>query len=181
MPTILCIRDNWNDTALDIPIPGSFFNVDIRPTIEYPFGEKGRVLANAWRQLSKDDYTGMLILNGDVIIEPTDHKNMLAAIHTRSDQVVIAPTRIWPKSTKRKDWIWGHWSFEGSQKFETKNVRWFTFCFTYIPRKVIDQALKDGLVEWRYPGVDMNMARSAVKAKVPVYVAENVLPKHLNF
>lgn len=181
MAEIVCIRENWDDTALKIPLPGNFFTLNIRPSAEYPFGEKGKAIAGAWRQLSNNHVDGMLMLDGDVVIEPVDLSNMMAAIHTHDKMVVIAPARIWPKSTKRKRWVWAHWSSEASQDMETENIRWFTFNFTYLPRKVIEQAVEDGLSTWTYPSVDKRMSDSAAKAGVPVFVAENVLPKHLNF
>lgn len=181
MAQIICIRENWNNTALNIPIPGNFFMLHIIPSAEHPFGEKGKALAGAWKQLSNETIDGMLILDGDVAIEPGDLTNMLAAIHEHDKMVVIAPARIWPKSTKRKNWVWGHWSKDASQVIETENIHFFTFNFTYLPRTVIEQALTDGLADWSYPGVDKRMSETAVRANVPIFVAENVLPKHLNF
>jgi hypothetical protein len=181
MAEILCVRKSWNNTALNIPIPGNFYLLHINPSADHPFGEKGKVLANGWRQLGNENMAGMLILDGDVAIEPGDLTNMLAAIHEHDKMVVVAPVRIWPKSTKRNSWVWSHWSDHGSQVMETENVRWFTFNFTYLPRKVIEQALSDGLVDWTYPSVDTRMSKAAMRAEVPVYVAENVLPKHLHF
>jgi hypothetical protein len=183
MAEIICIRENWNNTALSIPIPnaGNFHTLHIIPTPEHPFGEKGKALAGAWKQLGYAKVDGMLILDGDVVIEPGDMENMLAAIHGHDKMVVTAPARIWPKSTKRKSWVWAHWSTEASQVMETKNIRWFTFNFTYLPKKVIEQALKDGLADWTFPSVDKRMSEAAVRAGVPVHVAENVSPKHLNF
>jgi hypothetical protein len=181
MAQIICVRENWDNTAFKIPIPGNFYTMNIYPSAEYPFGERGKVLAGAWKQLSNSNVDGMLTLDGDVVIEPGDMTNMLAAIHAHTEMVVVAPARIWPKSTKRKTWVWAHWSTVASQEMETENVHWFTFNFTYLPRKVIEQAINDGLGNWRYPSVDKQMSESAAKAGVPIFVAENVYPKHLNF
>jgi len=156
--------------------------LNIIPTVEYPFGEKGKTLAGAWKQLDHDNtMDGMLILDGDVAIEPVDLANMFAAIHGHDKMVVVAPARIWPTSTKRKEWSWAHWTKQPSQVMETENVRWFSFNFTYLPKKVIEQALNDGLRTWMYPRVDKRVADSAFKAGVPVYVAQNVSTKHLHF
>jgi hypothetical protein len=154
----------------------------ISPSADYPFGEKGKVLAGAWKQLDPDNIMdGMLILDGDVAIEPIDLKNMLAAINDHDHMVVVAPARIWPISTKRKEWSWAHWGKAPSQVIETENVRWFTFNFTYLPRKVIEQAISDGLYAWTFPGVDKRFSDAAFRAGVPIYVAEDVQPKHLHF
>jgi hypothetical protein len=179
---ILCIRENWAHTAAAIKIPGEFHTMHFGPTANYPFGEKGRALAGTWKQLDPDNImAGMLILDGDVAIDPTDLANMLAAIHHHDDQVVVAPAIIWPISTKRGQWTWAHWSDQPSQVLETENIRFFSFNFTYVPRKAIEQAIRDGLASWRFPRVDKRLSDAARKAGTQVYVAENVRPKHLHF
>lgn len=182
MAEIIMVRVNWDNTALKIPTPGKFHDLHVNPTLEYPFGQKGMVLANAWKQLNVDNVMdGMLILDGDVAIEPIDLANMLHAIHHHDKMVVTAPARIWPRSTKRKEWSWAHWSKGPSQVMETENIRWFSFNFTYIPKLVIEQAVKDGLMTWAYPRCDNKVSTAAFNAKVPVFVAQNVLPKHMNY
>lgn len=182
MAEVICVRMNWDNSALSIRIPGAFYTLRVNPSSEYPFGEKGKVLAGAWKQLDPDHkMDGLLILDGDVAIEPIDLTNMLAAIHHHDKMVVVAPARIWPISTKRSQWAWAHWSAKASQVMERENIRWFSFNFTYLPRQVIEQALSDGLINWTYPSVDKRMSDSAFKAGVKVHVAENVYPKHLNF
>ena len=182
MAEIVSVRVNWDNTAIPIKMPGQFYNLHIDPSTDNPFGEKGKSLSNAWRQLNwNNKMDGMLIIDGDVAIDEIDYANMLNAIHYHDKMVVIAPARIWPASTKRKNWSWAHWSKEPSQVLETENVRWFSFNFTYLPKKVIDQAHEDGLISWAYPNVDKNMSTAAFNAGVPVFVAEDVLPKHMNF
>jgi hypothetical protein len=182
MAEIICVRMNWNRTAPSINVPGEFYMLHVDPSAEYPFGEKGKTLAGAWKQLNPDNVMeGMLILDGDVAIEPIDLSNMLGAIHHHDGMVVVAPARIWPVSTKRKQWSWAHWATKPSQIMETENIRWFSFNFTYLPKKLIEQALSDGLRSWTYPRVDMRFSESAFKSGIPVYVAENVHPKHLHF
>jgi hypothetical protein len=182
MAYIICLRVNWNNSSPSIPIPGDFHILNYGPSPDHPFGEKGKALAGAWKQLDpENEMDGMLILDGDVAIEPLDLTNMLAAIHEHGNMVVVAPARIWPISTKRKDWSWAHWVNKPSQILEIENVRWFTFNFTYSPRKVIEQALNDGLSSWTYPRVDKRVADAAFKAGIAVYVATDVKPKHLHF
>jgi hypothetical protein len=182
MAEIIMVRVDWDNSALPIPTPGKFHHLHVNPSPDYPFGEKGRTLAGAWKQLNTNGkMDGMLILDGDVAIEPGDLTGMLQAIHTHDKMVVTAPARIWPRSTKRKEWSWAHWSKDPNQVLETENIRWFSFNFTYLPKKVLEQAIKDGLTSWTYPRCDMRMSDAAFNAGVPVYVAVDVQPKHLNF
>jgi hypothetical protein len=182
MAEIICVRMNWDNKAIPIRIPGAFYTLHVDPSSAFPFGQKGMVLAGAWKQLDPDNkMDGMLIIDGDVAIDPLDLSNMLAAIHHHDKMVVVAPARIFPISTKRSEWSWAHWSVKASKEMETKNIRWFSFNFTYLPRRVIEQALTDNLVAWTYPSVDKRMSDAAFKAGVGVYVAESVYPKHLNF
>lgn len=181
MPTILLIRMNWNRSAIQLREAREYYNLDILPEPGWPFGRKGYALAAAWSQLSDDDMKGMLILDGDVAVDPQDRRVMLGAIHVQPDIVHVAPARIWPVSTKRADWVWAHWADSPSQDVQFDDIETFTLCYTYLPRKLIEASLRDGLPFWTYPGVDANFCRVAEKEKIPVNVVLGCQPKHLNY
>ena len=180
MSEIVCVRINWDRTATETQMSRRFFTLHVGPEPEYPFGRKGLALASAWRQLSHKAQSGMLLLDGDVIIDPEDFRLMLRAIHDNDSIVHVAPVRIWPASTHKKDWTWAHWAREASQQVDD-SPRWFSFCFTYLPRSLIDRALQDGLCDWTYPVVDARVSESARRMGLRVSVVRDCWPKHLNF
>jgi hypothetical protein len=180
MAVLLCVRVDWDRTAL--PLPLRYHRLRVDPEPGYPFGRKGRQLAAAWRQLAGPEFDGMLILDGDVMIDPADHQAMLAAIDERPGIVHTAPARIWPASTKRPGWVWSHWAGTGpSQIIDTDDVDWFSFCYTYLPAELITRCIRAGLRGWRYPGVDMQVSQQARAAGIPVNVVLDCTPKHLHW
>jgi hypothetical protein len=173
---------NWNHTAIPIREARHYYTLDILPTSDAPFGEKGKALAAAWRQLSTTDMAGMLILDGDVAVDPHDRLVMLDAIHHAPKSVHVAPAKIWPISTKRDDWVWAHWQDDATQVLEwSPKPKWFTLCFTYLPRRLITGAMLHGLPTWRYPGVDTNFCRLAQRLDIDINVVTGCSPKHLNY
>lgn len=180
MAVLLCVRVDWDRTAP--PLPLRYHRLHVDPEPGHPFGRKGRQLAAAWRQLADPTFDGMLILDGDVMIDPADHQAMLDAIDARPGVVHTAPVRIWPASTKRPGWVWSHWAAAGaSQIIDYDDVGWFSFCYTYLPAELITRCLRAGLARWRYPGVDMQVSEQARAAGIPVNIVPECWPKHLHW
>lgn len=180
MAEIVCVRMNWNGTAIPLPAARHFYDMHVGPVPDYPFGRKGLVISSAWRQLSARHHAGLLILDGDVAIDPADYGAMLAAVHEAPQLVHVAPVRIWPVSTKREAWTWAHWTEAPSQRLELR-PRYFSFCFTYLPRMLLVQADRDGLKRWTYPGVDMRMSETAQRNGIGARVVTGCWPKHMNY
>lgn len=179
MAELVCLHVNWDRTALPVRLP-DFHELHIGPEPGFPAGRKGLALAGAWRQLSGSTTDGLLLLDGDVAADVLDLAAMRAAIHSQPGVVHTAPVRLWPKSTNRDGWIWGHWGDGPSQVSDPRPWR-FSFCFTYVPRAVIEQAVADGLDGWAFPWVDREMSCAARAAGVPVHVVPGCTPKHLHF
>jgi hypothetical protein len=179
MSDILCVRINWNHTALDQRAARYFYTAHIEPSARYPVGQKGLVLDSMWRQLTQPAATGMLLLDGDVAIDDTDYRAMLAAIDVEPDIVHTAPVKLWPVSTKREDWIWAHWRDEPGQYMQHDPL-WFSFCFTYLPRALIEKAHAEGFTTWCYPYVDAQMSRVCQESGIRASVVSGCWPKHLN-
>lgn len=179
MAVLLCVQVDWDRTAITLPIRYHRLHVDPEPG--HPFGRKGRQLAAAWGQLAGPEFDGMLILDGDVAIDPADHAAMMTAIDARPGIVHTAPVRIWPASTKRPGWVWSHWPGQASQELETAGIRWFSFCYTYLPRALITRSLRAGLRGWHYPGVDTKVCEQAQAAGISVNVVGGCWPKHLHW
>jgi hypothetical protein len=179
---IVNVRLDWNHTAIPLRIGAKFFTVEICPQPEYPFGRKGLALARIWEQVGSGRADGMLILDGDVAIDPLDYGHMLDAIETRPDSVHTAPVMLWPVSTHLDVWVWGHGrAGRYSQEYTDDDLDMFTFCFTYLPGKLLETCLQDGLDSWVYPHVDANVCARAQQIGTPVHLVRDARPKHLNY
>ena len=151
MANIICVRPIWDREALPMPRklqyrrgdrlhPVKFFPVHVGPEPDHPVGRKGHVLARAWEQLrGSPPADGLLILDGDVAVDPEHTRAMIEAIDSDCTRVWTAPVRIWPVSTHRQDWVWAHWEDHASQELDMF-PRYFSFSFTYLPAGLVDKA-----------------------------------------
>lgn len=183
----LFVRVLWDAHSISFPLRMPFANikeVHVAPEPTHPFGRKGLVLASAWKQATTDrpDIMGMLILDGDVMIDPHDWFMMRQAIQMEPDAVQIAPVRLWPVSLgDLPGWAWGHCRDGNFTQEMTEDPDFFAFNFTYIPRRVIELAIAQGLKGWQFPNVDTNVSRVARNAKVPMRVVKDCSPKHMHY
>jgi hypothetical protein len=177
-------RVNWDRTAPPFHMPGAvrWFDLHVGPEPGHPFGRRGAAIAGAWRQLGNRGDAGMLLLDGDVAIDPLDLAAMGDAIPQTPRMVLVGPVRLWPASTMRPDWVWGHWKAGPGpgQEMVTRPDR-FGFGFTYLPRALIERAIRAGLEEWTFPNVDMKMADAARAGRIRARVVEGCHPKHLHY
>lgn len=182
MPEILCLRIDWNHTAIPLRIASRFFTLEFGPEPEYPFGRKGLGLTRSWEQLAKDSIDGMLLLDGDVAIDPYDFEMMLKSIDAYPSDVHTTTVKLWPVSTKYDTWVWGHGRDEFyTQRDYSDKLDMFTFCFTYLPRRLIEYCIESGLAQWQFPLVDKNVCTHAKKLGVPIRIVRAASPKHLNY
>jgi hypothetical protein len=181
VPSILCVRLNWNHTAIPLPIASRFYTLHVAPEPEYPFGRKGLGLARAWQQLAAPDAAGMLLLDGDVAIDPLDYDAMLAAVDKRPGIVHTGQVRLWPVSTRLDAWVWGHGRDGYSQRGGTAGLNTFTFCFTYLPRALVEHCIGQGMEEWQYPHVDKNTYEAARELGLAVSLVADAQGKHLHY
>jgi hypothetical protein len=176
----ICIRVIWDRTAIPLPLKG-FYSVHVGPEPGYPFGRRGLTLAGAWQQLSCAASLGMLMLDGDVAVDPCDVAIMMQAIGSNPDVVHVAPVKIWPVSTKRGQWVWAHSRDDNSQD-DTDEPIGFGFSFTYLPRALIESCIEAGLRSWAYPWTDTNVSKQARELGTRICVVRNgCSPKHLNY
>jgi hypothetical protein len=176
MAEIVQVRIDWDRTAIPLRARG-FHILHIGPEPGWPFGRKGRALAGAWRQLSTPTADGMLLLDGDVAVDPLDLAAMRAAIDAEPTAVHVAPARLWPVSTGQRAWIWGHGRTRFSQD-DPDDPDVFGFSFTYLPRALIEGCALD---RWAFPGVDRRVHQRAAALGIPVRVVRGCWPKHLNY
>jgi hypothetical protein len=188
---LVSIRTSWNGTQIPLGIADRFFSVNIMPSADFPFGERGRYMARAWQMLNSGPVTygyvtagnacGMLLLDGDVAIDPWDYDIMLDAIRDDPGYVHVAPLKLWPVSTRSDGWVWGHGfeRFRNTQPDVEPNL--FTFGFTYLPAVLIEKCIKAGMKNWVYPDVDTQVCMQAMKMELYVNIVEACQPKHMNY
>jgi hypothetical protein len=193
---LICIKVIWmgaSETKRKVAsLNAPFHDICVFPEPEHPKGRKGMTIQAAWRDMQGPDDAGLLILDGDVVIEPTDLNAMVQHIASDRDAVWVAPVKLWPKSTHLPTWVWGHRktppdgaSQQHIVQFWQQDVddpEWFTFCFSYLPRSLVEAARDAGMSEWKYPNVDKNMHELAKKLGYTVKVVRGgCVPKHMNF
>lgn len=177
----------WPLSLLRFPAEGGgehiirFHEVHVGPEPGFPAGRKGLALQGAWRQYgSSANADGMVILDGDVAIDPQMVSAMLTAMDKDPSVVWTAPVRLWPASRMERSWVWGHWTDHPSQVVEP-TAKWFSFGFTYLPAELLEAAIKAGLRTWTYPSVDARMSKLAVAKDIPALVVPECWPVHLHF
>jgi hypothetical protein len=191
MSEVTCIRLHWSPPGAAAPwvLPFvryrdqnlRFFDIHIQPEPGYPAGRKGLMLSGAWQQMGREA-DGMLILDGDVAIDPQICQAMMSAISTDDEAVWTAPVKIWPAGTMREDWVWAHWEKAPSQVID-QAANWFSFNFTYLPRRLLDSCDKSltGLKSWTYPVVDASVSKHARKLGIPGRVVPDCFPVHMHW
>jgi len=177
------VRMTWKGSSAPQFLNRHFYQVDVYPEPGYPMGRKGKVFADTWRQIPdnmKPKYDGMLVIEGDVLIDPHDYKQMLKSIESDVNAVWTAPVKVWPITSKFDDWFWCHWATMPSQTLDEYPLR-FGYNFTYLPTKLIELAIDAGWENWDYWNDDSEMPIVAMKNQIKVKVPEDCYPKHLHY
>ena len=181
----LFFRVIWDAHQVKFPLRISGFpmkELHVAPENGAPFGRKGLALASGWKQLAKPDTAGLLILDGDVVIDPHDMQMMYVAMHKDRDAVHIGPAKLWPITMgDAPGWVWGHCRNAEWSQVMTLDPDFFAFNFTYIPRRVIELAIAKGLRGKVFPEVDRHVSRMARESGTRMHVVEDCHPKHMHY
>jgi hypothetical protein len=180
---VIC-RVNWDRTAPPFHMPGAirWFDLHVGPEPGYPFGRRGLAIAGAWRQLGSRKDAGMLLMDGDVAIDPLDLAAMGDAIAATPAMVLVGPVRLWPASTMRESWVWGHWKApHGPTQDSVERPDRFGFGFTYLPAALLERAIAAGLEGWTFPNVDVRVSDTARRHRIRARVVDHCHPKHLHY
>jgi hypothetical protein len=180
VPEILMVRMSWMEKTT-LPSPGPFHDYVLKPTPQWPNGQRGLFLSRTWELLHGPRTAGMLTLDGDVAADPLQLSIMARAIAEDTDSVHIALVRLWPRSTHAGRWIWGHGRERYTSNFQLEDLHRFTFSFTYLPRDLVEACIMEGLPEWVYPEVDRRVSHVAEAKGFRVNPVTNCQPVHLNF
>lgn len=177
----LALRIIWNH---QIPVTSGlgYRNLHVDPEPGYPFGRKGLQLMTAWETIGvPGKHLGMLILDGDVAIDPHDNRSMHAHIWDDPYSIWVAPARIWPVSHLRDGWLWGHGKDGRFTQEDVDEPDMFSFCFTYLPSELLAAMQETDAHEWCYPEVDHMTWLLAQRKGIRVRVARNCSPKHMHY
>lgn len=176
----VALRVVWNNESPATRGLG-YRDLHVNPEPSFPFGRKGLAFQRAWEDIGlSNESVGMLILDGDVAIDPMDNRGMHDHIWNDPNSVWVAPARIWPVSHLGNAWTWGH----GKGVFTQEDVidpDMFSFCFTFLPAALMNYAIQEELAEWVYPEVDKQMWETARKYNFQVRVARDCAPKHMHY
>jgi hypothetical protein len=171
----------------------SFTVYDIEPEPGWPVGRKGLLLASLWKNLSQSNSDGIFICDADVAIDQADMDAMINAVCHYPEVVHVAPVKLWPRATGLPAWVWGHrrpvtapgatnQEIMAAWQEDIEDPTMFSFNFTYLPRRLIEGAVKSGLKDWIYPHVDENMSKLAQELGIPVRVVRNgCSPRHMHY
>lgn len=157
--------------------------LSVNPEPGAPKGRKARHMAAVWRDLRGSGIPGIVWLDPDMAADPGDLDIMRGEAEWSPDEVIVAAHKLWPASTGRDAWVWGHGPWGGnvpvmSQQCVTA-VGWFALGMTYTPRKLLDLALRD-MDAWHYGQVDMGLSKIAREADIPMRAEYRGMPKHLH-
>lgn len=156
--------------------------VHVSPEPGAPFGRKGLALAAAWKQVAEPDTAGVLLIDGDVLIDPHDYTMMREAIQAEPGAVHIGPAKLWPTSKNDlSGWAWGHCRNGVFTQEWTEDPDFFAFNFTYVPREVMELAIRKELRNKQFPEVDRFVSRMAREAGIPMRVVKDCHPKHMHY
>ena len=177
----LRLRVIWNNQIPVTPFMG-FRDLHVNPEPSFPFGRKGLCLIRAWEELGPPNGApGMLILDGDVAIDPHDSKVMHECIYTNTECIWVAPVRLWPVSHLGQEWTWGHGKNGQFTQDDIDDPEMFSFSFTYLPDILCDALGPAGACDWAYPQVDLFTWELAANMGIKAQVVRNCYPKHMHW
>jgi hypothetical protein len=178
----LFARFNWDHSALPFTMHYpyvTFKDIHILPSAEHPTGQKGLALASYWKEQGLDKYTGIVILDGDVVIDPEDFRVMSEAIDARPDIVHTAAVKLWVTTDHGYDWFWSHSNGRLTKELILEPT-YFSFCFSYLPGGLLYSAMRMGVRDIVYPFVDEFVSVAATQLEIPVNVIP-CEPKHVHY
>lgn len=156
----------------------------IRPVNGWPRGRKGWWMASLWNAWRRPGVPGVVWLDPDVAADPDDLGALRRHALAHPDEVGVALHKLWPASTRRDTWVWGHGVMDGHMPVMSQDPwarpEWFAMGMIYLPGILLDKALPY-LPEWQFGHVDMSLARTARENGIGARVVYNCLPKHLHY
>jgi hypothetical protein len=141
-------------------------------------------MAAYWRQLRTGDAAGVIWQDPDVVADPDDLAALREQARDYPGWVHVAAHKLWPASTMRESWVWGHGVMDGdmpvlSQRMQPR-AEWFALGLTYTPGRLLDLALPH-MPAWLFGQVDSGLGAVARQHGIAGRVCPQARPKHLHF
>jgi hypothetical protein len=141
-------------------------------------------MAEYWQAARAPDIAGIIWQDPDIVADPDDLDAMRAAIGTDPTLVRVGVHKLWPASTMRESWVWGHGKMDGntpvmSQRM-TLTAQWFALGLTYTPARLLDLAAPH-MPAWVFGQVDSGLGAVARQHRIIGLAVPDARPKHLHF
>ena len=141
-------------------------------------------MAAAWEDWRDRGAAGVIWMDPDIVADPDDLAAITARISYWPAAVWCSLHKLWPASTGRDTWVWGHgrWAEPVPEMTQQAMVMpgWFALGMTYTPAVLLDKVLAD-LPLWPFGAIDMGLSKMARELRVPIRVARECRPKHLHY
>jgi len=141
-------------------------------------------MAAYWRQARQDGYDGVIWQDPDIVADPDDLEAMREQARDYPDWAHVAAHKLWPASTMRDSWVWGHGIMDGNRPVLSQRMQpraeWFALGLTYTPGRLLDLALPH-MPAWVFGQVDSGLAAVARQHNITGRVVPHARPKHLHF
>lgn len=158
--------------------------LDVQPDAEFPQGRKGLLSAELWRALSARGEAGVLWLDPDIAADLDDLASMRAAVNLSPQDVHTATVKLWPASTGRASWMYGHRLTGTVSELEgqrwCQRPRYWTTSMVWTPSRLLDLALP-GLPERPWQGFDLWLNELSLAHDITAWAVHDCRPKHLHF
>lgn len=154
------------------------------PEPDWPTGRAAAGRAEVWRQLAQQGAAGVLWLDNDVAADPDDLDALAQLVDLHPGDVVTATVKLWPASTGRPAWMYGHRWAEAPSDLEAQrwyvSPRFWTTSMVWTPARLLDLALPE-MPQRPWHGFDLWLNRLASSHDIPAWAARDCCPKHLHF
>lgn len=176
------VQVEWNHWRIPSIQPDHILRVT--PESGAPRGRKATLMAEYWRKADSEGAPGVLWQDPDIVTDPDDIAAMQAAIASRPGVVHVALHKLWPASTMRPDWVWGHGRWQNGAPVMSQmlwhTADWFALGLTYTPAVLLDLAAPH-MFQWQFGQVDSGLAAVARQHHIGAFPVGKAHPKHLHF
>lgn len=154
------------------------------PEPGWPNGRAAAGRAEVWRQLAEQGCEGVIWLDPDIAADPDDLDALAQFVALHPADVVTATVKLWPASTGRATWMYGHRWSEAVDDLDGQTwhqrPRYWTTSMVWTPAQLLDLAMPE-MPDRPWHGFDVWLNRLALAHDIPAWAVPDCQPKHLHF